>query len=191
MRLAVGSDYFPIGRRHRVADDDPFPPGNAAGHQHGFGQAGSAVVHTGVGDFHTVKRADHRLELKDDLQRALRHFRLVRGIGRQKLAPRHQRLDDGGDEVVIRPGAQKRGAAAQRAIAAGQFAQLPLYLQLRKRSRQVERRIPIAVGNVAEQVVNAAQPDGGQQLILLNGSVGNVMGLKRSGHRRGCSIIRR
>ena len=104
---AVGADYLPVGRRHRVHYRHPAAPGDPAGHQRALGQAGGPVIHPGVGDFHPEQIGDQRLKLVDDLQRALAGLGLIGRVGRQEFAPRHQRLDHGGDEVVIGPGAQE------------------------------------------------------------------------------------
>ena len=180
--LAVGGDHLAVGRRDGVADDHLLSSGDATGHQHRLGEAGGAVVHSGVGDFHAVEGADHRLELEDDLQGALGHLRLVGRVGGQKLPTGHDRLHDGRDEVVVAAGPQERRAAGQGPIAAGHRAQFPLDLQLRHGVGEPQGRVPVIVRYVGEQVVNAAQAHRGQEVVLLGDGVGDVVGLEVGYH---------
>ena len=182
--LAVSGNHLLVGRVHRIAHDHLLPSGDPAGHEHRFGQAGRAVVHTGVGDFHAVEGADHRLKLEDDLQSALGYFGLIRSVSGQELAPGHHGLNDGRNEVVVRTGAQEGGPAGQRPVSPGHFAELALDLQLRHRIRQLQRRVSIPVGYVGEQVVNGAEANGRQQLVLLLNGIGNVVRLEVGYHSR-------
>ena len=84
--------------------------------------------------------------------------------------------------MVIAAGAQERGPAGQRTVAPGHLAQLPLDLQLGHGGGQLQGRVAIPVGDVGEQVINGAQANGGQQLILLGNCVGNVVGLEVGYH---------
>ena len=77
--------------------------------RHRFGRRGRFVQQRGVGDFQSGQLGHHRLEVKQNLQAALRDFRLVRRVGRvpggilQHVAPNHTR----GMGVVI-PGPDQR-----------------------------------------------------------------------------------
>ena len=127
--LAVGGDDLSVGRGDGVAEDDLLAAGDAAGHQDGFGQAGGAVVHSGVGDVHSVEGADHRLEFEDDLEGALGDFGLVRGVGGEELAAGHEGLDGGRHKMVVGAGAEEGGAAGQGAVAGCQIAEFALDVQ--------------------------------------------------------------
>ena len=81
--------------------------GEAHGHHDGFGGAGGAVVHGGVGDLHAGELADHGLELEDGLQGALGDLRLIGRVGGEPLAARDERIDDHGAVVVVGAGAEK------------------------------------------------------------------------------------
>ena len=83
---------------------------------------------------------------------------------------------------MVGAGAQEGRAGGQGPVAGGQLAQLALDFQLGQRGGQFQGRVTVGVGDVGEQVVNAAEADGGQQLVLLGGSVGNVVGLEVSYH---------
>ena len=107
LALAVGLDYLPVGGRQGIGQRHFIAPGHPAGHESGFGQAGGAVVHACVGDFHAIQVADHGLELENHLQGALAGLRLVRGVRREELSPGDQGLDDGRDEVMVGAGAQE------------------------------------------------------------------------------------
>ena len=154
LRAAVGLDYGPVGGRYSVQHRDSLAPRHAAGHQRGLGQAGGAVVHPGVGDLHPVQVADQRLELVDDLQRALAGLGLVGGVGGYELSAGDQRLDDGRDEVVVGASPQKRRAAAQRPVASSQRAQLPLDLQFRQRVWNAQGWVAVFGGDVGEEFVD-------------------------------------
>jgi hypothetical protein len=67
--------------------------GDAHGHHDGFGGAGGAVIHGGVGDLHAGELADHGLEFEDGLQGALGDLRLVGSVGGEPLAARDERVD--------------------------------------------------------------------------------------------------
>src|SRR5437660_87426 len=78
---------------------------------------GRAVVHRGVSDVEGGERADHRLELEDRLERALRRLGLVRGVRRVELRPRHRGAHDRGDEAAVDAGAEEGVHLTERTVA--------------------------------------------------------------------------
>ena len=58
---------------------------DAMRHEHGFGCAGRAIIHGGIGHIHAGEQSNLRLEFKKILQRALRDFRLIGRVAGQKL----------------------------------------------------------------------------------------------------------
>ena len=81
---------------------------------------------------------------------------------------------------MVRSRPQEGRPAAQRTVAPGQRAQLALYLQLRHRVGQAQRRVTVFRRNVGEEAVDGGNTQGGQHPGLLIGRVGDVVGLKVS-----------
>ena len=79
--------------------------------------------------------------------------------------------------MVIRACSEKRGAAAQRAVLAGEGGQLFLNFQFRMGVGQVERRVSVLLGDILEQLVDGGQPQTGEHFFLLFQGVGDVVGL--------------
>ena len=71
------------------------------GHEHSFGGGGGTVVHRCVAAFHSGKFANHTLELEYILQRPLRDFGLVGGVGREKFRAGDKLPDNSGRVMVI------------------------------------------------------------------------------------------
>ncbi len=99
-----------------------FAPRQAMRHQHRLAAGGRAVVHRGVGDLHAGQRRDLGLKLEQDLQRALRDFRLIGRVAGQKFRALDQMIDGRGDVVAIGARAEKErpdpAATLRSAIAA-------------------------------------------------------------------------
>ena len=68
-------------------------------HQHRFRGRRRAVVHGGIGNFHSGQLANQGLKLKNVLQCPLRYLGLIRCIGRKKLGPLYQMVDNCGREM--------------------------------------------------------------------------------------------
>ena len=94
---AYGVDGVGMGR----AGDKGHPAPAVTAHGGSLGGGGSSVIHGGVGHIHARQLADHGLVLKDRLQKALAHFRLIGRIRREELLLGGNILDDGGDVVVV------------------------------------------------------------------------------------------
>ena len=105
--LGVGGDDLAILGVDAAGEDGGAASGDAHGHHDGFGGAGGAVIHGGVGDLHAGKLADHGLEFEDGLQRALRDLRLIGSVGGEPLAARDERIDDQRAVVMIGSGAEQ------------------------------------------------------------------------------------
>src|SRR6266481_5884313 len=82
-------------------------PGDADRHHHGLGGARRTVVHRGIRQVHAGEFRDHRLELEDGLQRALRKLRLVRRIRSQEFAALHERVNDYWAVMEVSTGSEK------------------------------------------------------------------------------------
>ncbi len=104
--LGVGGDDLAILGVDAAGEDGGVASGDAHGHHDGFGRAGGAVIHGGVGDLHAGQLADHGLEFKDGLQGALRDLRLIGRVGGEPLAARDERVDDQRAVVVVGSGAE-------------------------------------------------------------------------------------
>ena len=92
------------------------PARGVHGHQHGLGRGAAAVVQAGVRDVHAGQLGDQRLVFEDDLQVALAGLGLIRRVRRVELAARGDRIDDGGDEVVVAAAAEEADLLAGRTI---------------------------------------------------------------------------
>ena len=85
----------------RVGEEDVarLRPGNPAGERHRLRGGAGLVEQGGVGDRQPGQVGDHRLEVEQRLEAALRDLRLVRRVGRvpggvlQQVAPDHRRRD--------------------------------------------------------------------------------------------------
>ncbi len=102
----VGGDDLAILGVNAAGEDGGVAPGDAHGHHDGFGGAGRAVIHGGVGDLHAGEFADHGLEFEDGLQGALRDLRLIGRVGGEPLAARDERIDDERAVVIVGSGAE-------------------------------------------------------------------------------------
>ena len=110
----IGAEDPPVVRMERLRNQDPRPAGHPGRHHDRFGQGAGPVVEAGVGHFHPRELSDEGLVFEDGLEGSLTDFRLVGRIGREVLGARDQRVDHGGDEMVVRAGAQKVGEVLAR-----------------------------------------------------------------------------
>ena len=72
----------------------------------------------GVGDLEAAQLGDHRLELEDPLERALRALRLVRRVRSQELAAVLEVVDERGPAVVVHAAAEETRAPGRGAVPA-------------------------------------------------------------------------
>ncbi len=105
----VGAEHFAILGMHVARDRRRTPPGDANRHHHRLGRTRRAIIHRGIRQVHAGEFRNHRLELEDGLQRALRKLRLIRRVGGQKFAALHQRIDHHRPVMEVSPGAEKTG----------------------------------------------------------------------------------
>ena len=103
----VAADHQAVDRVDAAGHDDCVAPGGVHGGEDRLGQRRAAVVHRGVGGIEAGEAADHRLELEDRLQGALRHLGLVGSVGREELAARDEAVDRRRDGVVVEAGAEE------------------------------------------------------------------------------------
>ena len=172
--LRARRQHFAVLRMHRTSHRAAQPSGHAAGHQHCFRTTGRPVIHAGVRDLHARQLADHRLELKRSLQRALRDLRLVRRVTRQELATLHQRVDDHRPVVPVRTRTQEAGEQLAcrcfgklRHVAARQVGRIRTetiqHLALRMLTRNLEvAGQPVLFRNTGKQIINRADANGVQ-----------------------------
>ena len=118
----------------------------AAGHVHGLDQRGRSVVQGCVRDLEPGQLADHRLELEQRLQHALRQLRLVRRVRRVELGPTGQRPDDAGDVVVVRASTGEAHQLVGAQVASRERAHVVHELHLGDAGGDVERPVETDVG---------------------------------------------
>ncbi len=151
---------------HGGGDDRLVAAGDAHCHHQCLGRTGRAVVHRGVGDVHAGKLADHRLEFEDGLQRSLRDFRLIGGVGGEPFAARDERVDDDGPVVRVGAGAEERHVAL--GIFGGALAEELDDLAFRVLAWDVEVACQTIFGrNSGEQVVNRIGSDLGEHGVAI------------------------
>ena len=75
--------------------------GSRHAHHHCLGCGCATIVHRGIRNVHSRQLGNHRLILENILQRTLRNFGLVGGVGCQKLAARDYGVDYRGSIVVL------------------------------------------------------------------------------------------
>ena len=114
----VGRERF--GHEHQIA-------AALCGHCHhdGFGRGGGAIIHRRVAHLHTGEAAHNGLILEDVLQGALRDFRLIGGVGREKFRARGYGAHGGRTVVLIEPGTGEAGTEGE--VFVGQTVEIALH----------------------------------------------------------------
>ena len=137
--LGAGPHHRQGLRVHVVVDGEDLPCGSLGpvAQRHRLGRRGALVQQRGVGDVHAGQVADHRLEVEQHLEPALRDLGLVRRVGRvpgrvlEDVALDHGRGD--------RPVVAEPQVGPQRTVACGQVLQLAQHPVLRRgRGHRVE-----------------------------------------------------
>src|SRR5215475_1895625 len=105
----IRREHFAILGMHAASNCNRSASSEPGGHHYSFRSGGRAIVHGGIRYLHAGKLADHGLKFKDGLQRALRNLRLVRRVGRKKLAARNERVNDDWAIVIVGASAEKTG----------------------------------------------------------------------------------
>ena len=124
LREGVGVDDEDVGARLR----------GTAGEEHALDDGGALVEHRRVGGGEPRQLGDHRLEVDERLEPALRDLGLVRRVGRVPARVlEHVALDHGGRDGVV---VAEADHAARGAAAVGERAELGQRLLLADRRRQ-------------------------------------------------------
>ena len=156
-----------LGQAVLVGKENPAAPGGPPGQGHRLGRRGGLVQHRRAGQRQRGQVLDHRLEVEQRLEAALRDLRLVGRVGRvpgrvlQQVAPDHGRRHG----AVVAEADHR----CEHLVPARQAAELGKGRCLAQRRRQ---RQLVLLGEVARQrrggqFVQRAVADGGQHLILL------------------------
>ena len=110
---------------------------DAMAEHHRLGGAGALVEHGGIGDLQTGEIADHRLEVEEHFQAALRNLRLIRRVLRVPAGVlENVPLDDGRRDAVV---VAKAEVTAEHLVLLRDGAELLERLELALRRRQIER----------------------------------------------------
>jgi hypothetical protein len=174
----VGVQQLPHPGGDGRADQDLVTAGGGGDHGGRLGDRARPVVQRGVGDLQPGQLTDERLVLEQDLEHALAHLGLVRGVAGGVLAPPGQVPHGRGDVVVVDPGAEEADQVVQVAVAGGEAAQLGRDLLLGVRAGQVQLGGGAQPGrDRREQLLDVAQAEVGKHPL----DVGVGMGLV--GHR--------
>ena len=180
-RTSAGSDTTssPVISRERAHDlrvmgmqpareDSLAAARDAMGHQHGLAAAGRAVVHGGVRNFHAGEVGHLRLELEQHLQRALRDFRLVGRVARQKFRALDEMVDARGHMVPVSPCADEERRGASRDVARGHAREHALDVEFALAARQIERRLQQLVGgHVGKERVDVCGADAREHILAI------------------------
>ena len=147
----------PAGNHRAVASRQ------AMGHQHRLAARGRAVVHRGVRDLHSGQRGHLGLELEQDLQRALRDFRLIGRVAGQEFGTLDEMIDGRRNVPPIGARAEKKRNRSGGDAAIGDRRHRALDRHLALRERHVEKTLNPLVGrNVGEQRFDVRDADAGQ-----------------------------
>ena len=146
--------------------------GDPPGHGDRFPAGGRAVVHRGIGDIDPEQTRHLGLEFEQGLQRALRDFRLIRGVSGEKLAPLDDMVDAGRDMVAIGPCPQEERHVACGVVLFCQRLHMRFHRHLARVHRQALDRAgqPGFLRHIDEQIVNRLRADLGQHRLPVFGS---------------------
>ena len=108
----VGLENLAVFGMDRARDENVAAPGEAFGHQDGFGERGGTVVHGSVGDFLAGELAHQRLKFEDRGERALRELGLIGSVGSEEFAALDERVGGDRTKMLVHAGAEKGGVAA-------------------------------------------------------------------------------
>ena len=145
------------------------------GHQHRFDRRAAAVVHAGVRVVHAGQFGDQRLILEHRLQRALAGLGLIRRVGGVKFAPRRNRINHRGNEMVVASAAQKQGTQAAETFLPGQFDDMGRQFHFAERRRKAQIAVqPHIGGHHRKQSSSDAAPMVAEHFTLIVNRVGKV-----------------
>ena len=172
----VGADDLAVLGVDGAGDDGGVAAGDADGHHDGFGGAGGAVVHAGVGNLHAGELADHGLELEHGLEGALGDFGLVGGVAGEEFAALDEGIDDDGLVVLVDAGAEEAGVAVGVLVGVGAETVDDFGFAVLARDVEVAGDAELG-GDGGEEVVDGA--DAGRDFMrwhLHGGAVGRAFG---------------
>ena len=152
---------------------------DARQHRHRLGGGGRLVQQRGVRDFHPRQIADHRLEVEERFQAALRNLRLIRGVRRvpagvlENVAENHTRRD-----AVVIAETEKR---SEQLVARGRAPQFAEELVLALAAGQVQRLLEADArrDRLVDQRVERRGADGAQHGVAFVRVGSDVAGLER------------
>jgi len=171
--LRVGGEDFAMLGMDGGGDDSMGAAGDARGHHDGFGGAGRAVVHAGVGDVHAGEFADHGLELEDGLQGPLRDFGLIRGVTGEEFAALDQGINDDRAIVTIAACAEKAGVTD--CVLCTGLAEVIDDLALGHLARNVEVALQaVFLRNYGKEIVDGACTDLVEHINAFGGRFGKI-----------------
>ncbi len=137
--LAIGFRDFTVMRMQTTRQNRFLAPCCAARHQNGFRARRCPVPHRCVGHIHAGDRCHLGLEFEQILQRTLRDFRLIGGIGRQEFTTLDDVIDRGRNMVAIRPRTQEARHAGRAHVFGGHFRHVAFDLQFAQMMGQIDR----------------------------------------------------
>ena len=145
------------------------------GHEHRLGQGAAAFVDTGVGDVHAGQLAEQRLVFEERLQAPLAGFGLISRIGGVVFAAAGDRIDHGGNEVIVTAAAEKADRILGGLVAPRQLLHVLRQFQLGQGRRHVERPLQLQrCRNGLKQIPDRAGADLFQHRLLLVGRIQNI-----------------
>jgi len=160
-RMGAGGGDVEIMRVQAAGQNGAVATRCAHRHHHRFGRRRRAVVHRRVGDFHAGHQRDLGLEFVQVLKRALRHFRLIGGVGGEKFTALHQIIHRRRDVVAIGPGAQKARRGRGRQVLRRKTGEGPFDLHLTHKAGQVHGFVQQRLcRHVAKHILDRTCADG-------------------------------
>ena len=171
----VGPDNLTVTGVDRAGKDRLFLSRDADRHQQRLGQCRRAVVMGGRGNLHSQKPGRQRLVLVDPLQRPLKHLRLIRRVGGEKLGAAQKRRNGSRDVMIVAPGPQKQQVFRGNGHPFGQLSDLPLERPFAHRRRHVQRPAETALQrNRRKEVIEIGHTDPAEHRSNVLRSVGKV-----------------
>ena len=159
--LAIGFRHFAVMRMHPARQHGLFATCRTACHQDRLGTGRCPVPHRCVGHIHAGDRGNLCLEFKQILQRALGDFRLIRGIGRQKLATLDHVINSRRHVMAIGTSTQEAWHTRRTSILGRQSHHVAFDLHFAKMTWQINRGIKQrTVRNVMIKFFDRRCPDG-------------------------------
>ena len=155
--------------------------GHAGRHRDRFPARGGAVIQRSVGHRAAIKARNLRLELEQDLQRALRDFRLIGRIGRQKLTALDDGIDAGGYMVPVSACTQEEGHIACHQVLRRQLLHMAFDRHFAcVHGQAVDGAVEAGhFGHIDEQIVDARSADFCQHILPVG------VGERKVAHGRG------